>query len=80
MDAAALVGGNIYAYVNATGIKAKFLIGDDRVYPIRGQTVIVKGKAKNVVTVVGKSEADISYVIPRSGSTVLGGTREAGDW
>ena len=78
--AAALVETKVDAYVNATGLGAKSLVGDDDVYPTRGQTVLVRGEARYVTTRLGKDEGDISYVIPRSGITVLGGTKEAGIW
>lgn len=64
-------------YVNATGLGARELVPDERMYPIRGQTVLVKGEAKEA-----KTTDQNRYVIPRpgSGTTILGGTREVGVW
>lgn len=49
-------------------------------YPIRGQTVLVKGEAETIFTRSGENYG--SYCIPRpgSGSTILGGTKEKGVW
>ena len=59
-------------------------MGDEDVYPVRGQTVLVKGEAQAVRTRLGGKEGGtgVAYVIPRAGSgtTVLGGTREMGVW
>lgn len=67
-------------YVNATGLGAKSLVGDDKIFPTRGQTVLVKGEAHTIRTLEAKGK--ISYVLPRAGggTTVLGGTKEIGNW
>ncbi|PNS15268.1 D-amino-acid oxidase [Sphaceloma murrayae] len=65
-------------FVNATGLGARKLCNDETCYPVKGQTVLVKGEADAIRTRIG--EGYISYVIPRpgSGTTVLGGTKEVG--
>jgi D-amino-acid oxidase len=78
----------IDGFVNATGISAKFLVPDESIYPIRGQTITVKGEAKQITTVDASPanptpvSPNITYVLPRphSGTTVLGGTKQANDW
>lgn len=72
--------GEVDAFVNATGLGARALVGDARVYPTRGQTVLVKGEAKAIRTSEGQGY--INYVLPRKGGgeTVLGGTKEDGNW
>ena len=67
-------------FVNATGLGAKQLCGDDAMFPIRGQTVLVKGEARSTITRVGGGYR--AYCIPRpgSGTTILGGTKEEGVW
>ena len=83
----------IDAFVNATGLGARSLLPDQTVYPIRGQTVTVKGEAKCITTIESKptssarrslepSEPNIIYALPRphSGTTILGGTKQAGNW
>lgn len=71
--------GDIHTFVNATGLGARKLVPDDKMYPTRGQTIVVKGEAEKVSTVEGVNS--IRYVIPRkgSGTSVLGGTKQAGN-
>jgi D-amino-acid oxidase len=78
----------VAAFVNATGISARELVPDDNVYPIRGQTVVVEGVSKRLTTAhfktadLGPADPQIIYVIPRAASrnTVLGGTKQEGNW
>jgi len=74
------VGGNVDVFINATGLAAGALVGDENVFPTRGQTVLVEGEAKMARTRRGKGY--IAYTIPRpdSGTTVLGGVNDAGNW
>jgi D-amino-acid oxidase len=78
----------IDGFVNAMGISAKSLVPDEAVYPIRGQTVTVKGEAKQI-TLVNASPSNptpaspnLTYILPRphSGTTILGGTKQANNW
>ncbi|KAI9706792.1 MAG: hypothetical protein M1820_004763 [Bogoriella megaspora] len=74
------------AYVNCTGMGARVLVPDSKMYPIRGQTILVKGEASCIRTLEGfdeeRKEKYVSYVIPRkgSGTTILGGTKQEGNW
>ncbi len=63
--------------VNATGLGARYLVGDEDVFPTKGQTVLVKGESR-----FAKTTDKNHYVIPRpgSGTTILGGTREDENW
>lgn len=72
--------GDIHAFVNATGLGARELVPDERMYPTRGQTIVVRGEADKVSTFEGIDS--IRYIIPRkgSGTSVLGGTKQAGNW
>lgn len=78
----------ISAFVNATGISARTLVPDESVFPIRGQTVLVKGEAKGITTVdavlsnPGPETPNLTYILPRpySGTTILGGMKTKGDW
>ncbi|KAK4546683.1 hypothetical protein LTR36_001901 [Oleoguttula mirabilis] len=67
-------------FVNATGLGAAKLCGDEAMYPIRGQTVLVKGEAEAIRTRIG--DGYTAYCIPRPGAgmTILGGTKEVGNW
>ncbi|GAB7339770.1 hypothetical protein MBLNU457_6326t2 [Dothideomycetes sp. NU457] len=66
--------------VNATGLMASALAHDDSVYPIRGQTILVRGEALAVRCRMRTDGMD--YVIPRpgSGTTILGGTKEENNY
>ena len=77
---------DVFAVVNCTGLAARHFVGkeeSDKLYPIRGQTILVKGEAKVARTYVGFGEAhEVAYVIPRpgSGTTILGGCKQVGNW
>ena len=64
-------------FVNASGLGAEELVQDNAMFPVKGQTVLVKGEAK-----YAKTMNEDKYVIPRpgSGTTILGDTREVGTW
>ena len=64
-------------FVNASGLGAKEMVPDHAMFPVRGQTVLVTGESKSA-----KTMNENRYVIPRpgSGTTILGGTREVGNW
>jgi D-amino-acid oxidase len=77
-------GQEVEALVVATGLlSARFLPPSEAslLYPVRGQTVLVKGEAPRAVTHLFPG-GDIGYVIPRpgSGTTILGGCKEKGNW
>lgn len=72
------------AVVLATGLLSKdFLPKEeaDKLYPVRGQTVLVKGEAKRAITEIFKG-GEIIYIIPRpgSGTTIIGGYKQVGNW
>ncbi|KAH7102135.1 D-amino-acid oxidase [Auriculariales sp. MPI-PUGE-AT-0066] len=65
-----------------TGIGARFLGGveDKSVYPIRGQTVVIRAPwIKSGHTYIGHET--LTHILPRrSGDVVVGGTRGENDW
>ncbi|MEV0717657.1 FAD-dependent oxidoreductase [Asanoa sp. NPDC050611] len=65
--------------VNATGLGAARLTGDDRLQPIRGQVVIVDNPG--LTTSIRDEDHPLGpvYIHPRSQDVVLGGTFEVGD-
>lgn len=67
----------VKAFVNASGLRAGELMIDEAMFPTKGQTILVKGESK-----LAKTTDKNRYVIPRpwSGTTILGGTREDGEW
>jgi D-aspartate oxidase/D-amino-acid oxidase len=71
------------AVIVAVGLGARFLGGveDKAMYPVRGQTVLVRAPwvrfGKTEITESGL----LTYIIPRrSGDVIVGGTRVADDW
>ena len=67
-------------FLNASGLGAAKLCGDEAMFPLRGQTVLVKGEA--VATRTRAGDGYTAYCIPRpgSGQTILGGTKDKGVW
>jgi D-amino-acid oxidase len=64
--------------VNCTGLGAAELVGDDSVYPIRGQ-VVATSRRERIGAISDESDhARIAYVYPRSSEMILGGTRQVG--
>ncbi|EXJ81857.1 hypothetical protein A1O1_07922 [Capronia coronata CBS 617.96] len=66
--------------VNASGLGARTLVPDLNVYPIRGQTVTVRGEAKHITTMF-YPDANAS-ITPRAGAGVslLGSSYEEDNW
>ncbi|KAL4954703.1 hypothetical protein BDW69DRAFT_205024 [Aspergillus filifer] len=65
--------------VNATGLGAKELAGDDNVVPIRDQTIFMKTDFDEIAIFQG---SHYTYVIPRmfSGGVIVGGVSQEGNY
>lgn len=77
-------GTELEALVLATGLLSRSFLPEEeasKLYPVRGQTVLVSGEAPRAITHLFPG-GDIWYVIPRpgSGTTILGGCKEVGYW
>lgn len=77
---------DVLCLVNCTGLSARKFVGEveaAKLYPVRGQTVLVRGEAKMARTYLPSEEDcpgdELAYVIPRpgSGTTILGGCKQA---
>lgn len=67
------------AIFNCTGLGSKQLFGDDELKPIKGQLVFLPpDPAVDYLSVGGGS--DVTYMFPRSGEIVLGGSYQDDDW
>jgi len=70
--------------VNCTGIGSARLAADTGVYPVRGQTVRIRGGRdadRPPVALIDEQYLDrLTFVFPRVEDTVLGGTVQRGDW
>ena len=65
--------------VNCAGLAARDLVGDDTMFPIRGQVVAVANPGINE-GVSDESDADrVAYIYPRSSEVILGGARQIGN-
>lgn len=62
--------------VNCTGLGSRSLLGDSALVPVRGQVVVVEqfGLAEWVVD----DSEELTYVVPREETVVLGGTAQEG--
>ena len=64
---------------NCTGLGAKALFGDEELIPIKGQLVFMPpDPAVDYLTVGGGS--GVTYMFPRSGEILLGGSYQRNDW
>ncbi|KAG7287294.1 hypothetical protein NEMBOFW57_006802 [Staphylotrichum longicolle] len=80
-------GGKVDVVVNATGLLACRLGGvmDTKVYPARGQIVLVRNEAEGFMPTTSgceDGEDEVVYVMQRAlgGGTILGGTYMKGNW
>jgi D-amino-acid oxidase len=72
------LAGTAEAVVNCPGLGARELAGDATVAPIRGQVVRVENPGIDQV-VLDQYGDDVTYIVPRTGDCVLGGTAEEGE-
>jgi len=66
--------------VNAAGLAAGALVGDDTVYPVRGQIVRVANPGLDLSVRDEHHPGGRAYVHPRTTDCILGGTLDAGVW
>ena len=64
---------------NCTGLGAKDLFDDEDLMPIKGQLVFMQpDPAVDYLTIGGGS--DVTYMFPRKGEILLGGSYQKNDW
>lgn len=66
--------------VNCTGLAARELVGDETMYPIRGQLLRLEPGLETRFLFNDADERYPIYLIPRADATLVGGTAQAGDW
>jgi D-amino-acid oxidase len=67
--------------VNCSGLGARWLADDERVYPIRGQVVRVTRPATMPSTIVENQTASTKcYIVPRRDDCILGGSADYNHW
>jgi D-amino-acid oxidase len=75
-------GANI-VMINCTGLAAKELCGDEAVYSIRGQTLLVRITPLIAQEILLYDAGDVvTYIVPRPGNDtfILGGTKDANNY
>ncbi len=65
--------------VNCTGLGARELVGDDRMAPIRGQVIRVENPGLENFALDEDDPEGVTYIVPRSGDCILGGTADEGN-
>jgi D-amino-acid oxidase len=65
--------------VNCAGLANRSLVGDEDLYPVRGQVVRLAQVGVDRVW-LNSSADDVTYVVPRSRDIVVGGSDEVGKW
>jgi len=66
--------------VNAAGLAAGALVGDETVFPVRGQIVRVSNPGLRISVRDEAHPGGRAYVHPRSKDCILGGTLDVGNW
>jgi D-amino-acid oxidase len=66
--------------VNCTGLGARELCHDDRLYPIRGQMVRVRPNGFDQIIFDDEGPNSLGLIVPRVHDIVLGGTTQENDW
>jgi D-amino-acid oxidase len=66
--------------VNCVGLGARDLVDDASMEPIRGQIVRVRNPGIERFVLDEENPEGVTYIVPRSGDCILGGTAEEGDW
>ena len=79
-DLAELAEPDVDAVVNCPGLGARDLVGDQSVYPVRGQIVRVKNPGLTMSVRDEHHPAGRAYVHPRSSDCILGGTLDEHQW
>ncbi|KAK7142767.1 hypothetical protein R3I94_012195 [Phoxinus phoxinus] len=68
---------NYDAIINCSGVGSRFLVDDEKVYPVRGQMLKVNAPwLKNFI----RDGDGKTYIYPGMRYVSIGGTRQAGDW
>lgn len=77
MNLSALPADDGVLVVNATGLGARHFGADPSVHPVRGQVVVVEQVGLDRWTLDGEG---LTYVVPRAGEIVVGGTDVEDEW
>ena len=73
------IDGQYDVIINCTGLGSRELVNDDQMYPVRGQTIIVKAPWVKHAFSYTKDDIHVD-VLPRADDVLLGSTEDIGDW
>ena len=65
---------------NCTGLGAGELFGDEELIPIKGQLVFMPPDSAVDYMTTGGPGSDVTYMFPRAGEILLGGSYQRNDW
>lgn len=71
---------NFDVVINCTGLGARTLVQDPKVYPMRGQILRIKHNGWKTAVFEEEGPNAMMYVIPRQDDIIIGGTGQAHDW
>ena len=75
------IDGQYDIIVNCTGLGSRELVNDDQIYPVRGQTIIVKAPwVKHGFHYVDTKNNVVTNIMPQANEVHLGGTVDIGNW
>ena len=74
------IDGTYDIIVNCTGLGSRQLVNDPEMYPVRGQLIVVKAPWVKHAFIYETNDNEITCVLPRTDSVVLGGTADVGNW
>ena len=69
----------VEAVVNCAGLGARELAGDRTLTPVRGQVIVVEQFGLNEWLLDQNDPEQLTYLVPRGETVILGGTSEEGD-
>ena len=66
--------------INCTGLGANPLLNDAKLYPTRGQAILVRAPWVTHFSICYMDPDKMAYILPRADDVLLGGTAQAHDW
>lgn len=66
--------------VNCSGLGSRKLLGDKKLFPVRGQVVRIKHNGFKNVVADDTDPNEMTVIIPRIKDIIIGGTIQANDW
>jgi len=73
------IDGEYDVIVNCTGLGSKELVGDEGMYPVRGQAMLVNAPwVKHLIA--SETEGHFTYIIPRKDGVLLGSIEQVDNW